>query len=246
MPDGKSLMIDTQQVHDRRVDIVNRGWMLSIQWLESPLVTWSDTDSPADSTTAQPIRKAKRIVVPTAPSLRRRHPTEFGGPQDECILKHPPLFQVTNQRRGASSHPRRQWPVIPLDVLMRIPITSRKTVIIAGPDLDKTHSTLQQPARDQALSPKVFRFFFRVDLSRILTRVFRNSILFEEIAGLVPNIKGLRRRKLHLRRQFITPNTGLKARIASSFVHMFAIENFKKVLSFRITLSRREPAILRK
>ena len=96
MPDGKSMMIDTQQVHDRRVDIVNRGWMLSIQWLESPLVTWSDTDSPADSTTAQPIRKAKRIVVPTAPSLRGRHPTEFGGPKDECILKHPSLFQVTN------------------------------------------------------------------------------------------------------------------------------------------------------
>ena len=96
MPDGKSLMIDTQQVHDRRVDIINRGGILSIQWFESPLVTWTDTDSPTDSTTAQPIRKAKWIVVPTTSSLRGRHPAEFGGPKDECILKHPSLFQVTN------------------------------------------------------------------------------------------------------------------------------------------------------
>ena len=164
MPDGQSCVVDAEQVQNGGVDIVDLCWTASVKRFVAPLIRLTVGHASLDATACEPIRKYIWIVVASLASLSAWHAAKFGGPQDYRLLQQAALLQVFQQRRRPDCHSSRQRPMITLDIFMGIPVTPRKTVIVAGPDLDESHSSFQQPASNQALPPKVFRFLSRVDL----------------------------------------------------------------------------------
>ena len=131
MPDGELGMVDPQEMKDRGVNIVNFGRISPIERFVAKRIARAVADSPTDPAAAQPIGKAVRIVVPTFAPLGAGHASELGRPENQRILEHPSLFEVLDQRRCTSSHPRGQRTVVSLDILMGIPIPPRKTVVVS-------------------------------------------------------------------------------------------------------------------
>ena len=78
--DGQPSMVDTKKFENRRVDIVDLGGVISIQWLVAERVAFSHGDSAAYTATTQPVGEDERIVITTGTTLTGGHSTEFGGP----------------------------------------------------------------------------------------------------------------------------------------------------------------------
>ena len=62
-------MIDAKQMQNRGMDVINLGWVFTIQWFVAPLITFPISDPSADATPAQPIGETIGIVVATFATL---------------------------------------------------------------------------------------------------------------------------------------------------------------------------------
>ena len=60
---GQPQMVETQQMQNRGVDVVDLCWMFPVQWLEPPLVRLSVGDASANSAAAQPVGEHVRVMV---------------------------------------------------------------------------------------------------------------------------------------------------------------------------------------
>ena len=103
--------------------------------------------------------------------------------------------------------------MVTFNILVAIPISSRKTIVIARPDLNKSDAPLQKTASDQALSAKILGFLRRVDRIRILRTLAIKSIHFHDMCRFTGDIKSFGRAKLHFCCQFVRPYASIKARI---------------------------------
>jgi hypothetical protein len=94
MTNGQSFVVDPHQMKNRGMDVVNLCRIFSIQWFVPPLVGFTMSNPPADTSSAQPICKDIGIMVTALAALSTGHASELRGPQHQGIVKHPPLFQI--------------------------------------------------------------------------------------------------------------------------------------------------------
>ena len=63
MSDGQPFMVDSQQVQDGRMNVVDLGRVITIQWLVSPLVTGPVRNATLNASSAEPVGKDIGIMV---------------------------------------------------------------------------------------------------------------------------------------------------------------------------------------
>ena len=97
MPDGQSCVVDTEQVQNSGVNIVDLCWTASVKGFVAPLIRLTVGHDSLDATACEPIRKYIRIVVASLASLRTGHAAELGGPEHDRIFQESALFQVLEQ-----------------------------------------------------------------------------------------------------------------------------------------------------
>lgn len=131
-------MINSEQMKERSVDVIDLRRIVSIQWFVSPLIGLTVGCSPLDATSTKPVRKDERIVIASCAALGRWHTPKFGCPHDQGILQHVALFQILNQSRRAVCHAERERAMVPLDIFMGVPVSPGKAVVVATPDLNES------------------------------------------------------------------------------------------------------------
>src|SRR5258706_15969685 len=90
--DGKFLMIDSEQVEDRGMEIVAVG---STGFrLPGPFIAFTIRHSTLDAGARKPRNRRSAVVIAARIPLAERHSPEFGGPDDERVFKQASGFQI--------------------------------------------------------------------------------------------------------------------------------------------------------
>src|SRR5690242_4834404 len=118
--------------------------------------------------------------------------------------------------------------MVAFDVLVRVPVPPRKTVVRAAPDLHEAHAALQKPAGDQAVAAEVLRDLLVETVEPAHRRRF---------AG---DIEDFRSARLQARCQFVAGDAGLEAGIARPRLFMAAIEAAQQLQTLRLAPGRDE------
>ena len=134
------------------MNVMAGSWVAALGRSKTPLVAFTVCHTALDSTSSKPVGEYERVVIPAFSALGAWHSAELGGPEDERVIEHAALLQVEDQRRRSARHPSCEWAVVALDVLVRIPVTARETVVVAGPDLHEAHASLEQSPGDETLA----------------------------------------------------------------------------------------------
>ena len=156
-------VVDSKLVKDGRMNVMAGSWVAALRWSKAPLVTFTMGHTALDSTPGQPIGEHERVMIPSLAALGARHPAELGRPKNDRVVKHASLFEVKDQRSRAARHAASEWTMIALDILVRVPVASRESVVVPGPNLDEPHATLEQSPRDDALAGEVVDLLDLVD-----------------------------------------------------------------------------------
>ena len=118
--------------------------------------------------------------------------------------------------------------MIPMDVFVGIPVSPRKPIVIARPNLDKPNPALQQPPGNQTFSSEVIGFLQFIDLLRKGGLPVIQSIQFQDVLGLVSKINGIGSTELHPCGQFVGPDSCLQPLVPFSQLAMFLIGFFQQ------------------
>src|SRR5262245_22745041 len=92
---GELLVIETEEMQDRRVKVVDRDRI--VHGVEAEFVGLPDNRATLRPASGEPHRIAERIVVATFAPLTVRCPAEFAAPDDESVLQQSALFQILEQ-----------------------------------------------------------------------------------------------------------------------------------------------------
>jgi hypothetical protein len=111
-------VIDSKQVENRGVNIIDLSRIAPIQRLITKRIAFAVRHSTFDAPTTKPVGKNKGIVVSAFSTLRRRHAPELGRPEYECVIEHSPLLQILNQGCATSCHSKTKRPLVSLDILV--------------------------------------------------------------------------------------------------------------------------------
>src|SRR5579871_2352157 len=91
------LVVDPQQVQDRGVEVVAVG--LTRGRFVRPFIALAVRSASLDPGPREPRDKGPAVVIAPGAALRKRHPSELGGPDDERVFKHPAGFEIANECR---------------------------------------------------------------------------------------------------------------------------------------------------
>ena len=87
MTDCELFMVNTQKMQHGGMDIINLGWVLTIQRLVTPLVTVPSSNPSFDSSSAKPVREDVGIVIAPLAALSARHTAKLCGPVYDGVIK---------------------------------------------------------------------------------------------------------------------------------------------------------------
>ena len=104
VPDRQFGVIDSQQVQDRGVDVVDLGRVFSVGGFETKLIAGAVRDPALDAATRQPICEAIGIVIAAFAALRTRHATEFGRPEHDRIFEQTQPLEIVDQCGRSDGH----------------------------------------------------------------------------------------------------------------------------------------------
>ena len=95
---AKTLVIQSQQMQNRGMQVINRGDLF--HGTMAKIISRPVTERRLNSCTSQSGREAGRIVVPTTGTLLESgHPSKFCAPHNQRILQQTSLFEVAEQSR---------------------------------------------------------------------------------------------------------------------------------------------------
>lgn len=142
---GQLFVVDSQQIQNRRVDVVTGGRVVAVGRAEAPLVTFAMSHTATDSASSKPVGEHERIVVSAFAALCARHPAKLGSPENERVVQHAALLEVENERRRTTCHTAGQGSMVALDILVRVPVAAGKPLSL--PDQICTKRTPRSSSR---------------------------------------------------------------------------------------------------
>ena len=80
VPESQPIVSNPKQVKNGRVDVVDRGWVITILWLEAPFIAQPMSHTPTNAGPTKPVGEAEGIVISPLASLRTRHSAKFSRP----------------------------------------------------------------------------------------------------------------------------------------------------------------------
>lgn len=164
MTEGELGVVNPQQMQEGGVDVVDLRGVFTIQGFVSPQIAFPVGDAAFDPAATEPVGENVGVVVAALESvLRRGHASKFGCPEDEGVLEHSPLFEVLNEGGGAEGHPHGERSVVSVDVFVGVPIAPWAPVVIAAPDLNKTHAPLEEAPCGEAFLREMEGFLGLID-----------------------------------------------------------------------------------
>src|SRR5580704_969833 len=223
MADGEPLVVDAQQVQHRGVDVVAGGRAVAVGRFVAPFVAGAECRTPADSAAGQPVGVGERVVVAAFAPPGARHAAELSRPVDERVVQQAALFEVEDQGGRGASHAEGHWAVVTGDVFVRVPVSTRKTVVAAGPDLHEPYAALQQTSGNEAFTAEVNGFLLGVDLGGKSGRRIVEAVHLQDVFRLAGDVESLGRAELHAGGQFVAMDAGLEPRVARASRQMLAI-----------------------
>ena len=151
---GQSFVVDTKQVKDSCVEVMDRDFVRD--GFVSKLIRLTERKRGFDSCTSKPCREPLDVVVSPGcfGSLHRGHPAELGTPDNQGILQHASLLHIGQQRRSGLVKNFTVSAVFIDDLRVRVPITDSLSARLIGPieQLDEADSFFQQSPRQDAVS----------------------------------------------------------------------------------------------
>src|ERR1041384_1092215 len=148
IPVRELFVIESEQVEDRRVEIVNVNGVLLR--LETELVRRAVGGAAFRAAAREPDGEAPLIVVAAGRrgELRRGRSSELARPEDERVFEHPALLEIGEERRDRLVAFQREPSVVLRDLVVVVPRLTG-----ARPDLDEPYSALEEPPRHEHLPP---------------------------------------------------------------------------------------------
>ena len=146
------LVVEPQQVQDRRVEVVDGRHILD--GFETEFVSRSVAEWSFDAGPGQPRGKAGRVVVSTAGSLlESRHATKLGTPDDERVFEQPSLFEILEQRGRRLIEHLPMLFVLRLQRLVTVTVTDALAACLISTveQLDESHPLLNQSSSEHAV-----------------------------------------------------------------------------------------------
>ena len=223
VPHREPGVVDTQKVQNGGVHIVDRCTH-PVGGLEAERIGGANTDTPLDTTTSQPVRKAVRVVIAPLASLRAGHAAKFGGPEHNGVIQQAGALEIGNQCGRGPGHTGGQGAVVAADILMAIPVASRETVVTTGPDLHKSHTPLQQAPGHQALAAHGVGLFQVVDLSIEGALTVVEAIEAQHLGGFTAPVERFGGGSLQAGSQLVGAQPGLETVIARAVIGVAAVE----------------------
>ena len=101
---GQLLMVDTQEMQNRRMDVINLRRVGAVKRLVAPLVARPVAHPPLDPPAAEPVAENIGVVVAPLAPLGARHAPELCGPENDRVVEEASAAQVLDQPRRAGSH----------------------------------------------------------------------------------------------------------------------------------------------
>ena len=155
---GELFVIETEQVEQRGVKVVDVDFVF--HGLVTELVGRSMMDSAFDAAAGHPDGESLGIVVATGAALRVGGAAKFSTPNDKRFIKQSTACEIGQQCGGRLIRGRSAGTVVRFNVGVSIPrhiVHGTVTIrVFAGKDLHKTHATLNETARGEALAGKDF------------------------------------------------------------------------------------------
>ena len=214
LSDGQSGVIDSKQVQDGGVDIVDLSGVIAIEGFVAPFVGVSAGDATADSTATQPVGEDIRVMVTAGGPLSGGHASEFCCPEDDGVIQQSALFEIFDERGGADGHTHGQWSVVALNIFVAVPVTAWEAVIVSAPDLNKSDASFQQSASDEAFATEAVSFFWDIDFRGPGTAGFCQPVGFESGGGFLGQVEGFGGTELHASGEFVGAEPGFESGIA--------------------------------
>lgn len=224
VPQGELGVVDAELVKHGRVNVINAGGIRAVLRTETPFVTFP-IGAALDAATAEPVGEDEGIVVAPLAALGAGHAAELGGPENERVLEHAPLFEVLDQRGGSMGHAQRERLMITFHILVAVPVAARVAVVVAAPDLYKAHPALQQTPGGQALTAKELGLRLHIDAAVVHAGRFRGqAIHVADVLGLAGEVEGVRGAELHGGREFIGAHPRLKTVVTGMLLRMGPVQ----------------------
>src|SRR5262249_5021540 len=150
---GEFLMVESEQVEDRRVEIVNGD--LFLDRFEPEFIGGSVGYASLDATAGQPHGESVRIVISAIALFGDRRAPELASPDDECFIQQSASFQVTDQSGRGAIHIGAALAEAFFEVLVIVPLLTGSVV-----HLNVTDAALDQPSGQQAAIGERIRSIF--------------------------------------------------------------------------------------
>lgn len=214
LSDGQPGVIDSQQMQDGGVDIVDLSGVIAIEGFVAPFVGVSAGDATTDSTATEPVGKDIRVMVTSSGPLGGGHASEFCCPEDDGVIQESALSEVFDERGGADGHTHGQWSVVALNIFVAVPVTTWEAVIVSAPDLNKSDASFQKSASDEAFATEAIRFFRDIDFRGPCTTGFCQPVGFEGGGGFLGQVEGFGGTELHASGEFVGAEPGFESGIS--------------------------------
>ncbi len=214
LSDGQTGVIDSQQMQDGGVDIIDLSGVIAIEGFVAPFVGVSAGDATTDSTATEPVGKDIRVMVTSSGTLGGGHASEFCCPEDDGVIEESALSEVFDERGGADGHTHGQWSVVALNIFVAVPVTTWEAVIVSAPDLNKSDASFQKSASDEAFATEAIRFFRDIDFRGPCTAGFCQPVGFEGGGGFLGQVEGFGGTELHASGEFVGAEPGFESGIA--------------------------------
>ena len=135
---GQSFVVDTKQVKDSCVEVMDRDFVRD--GFVSKLIRLTERKRGFDSCTSKPRGEALNVVISAGflGRLHGGHPSEFRTPYDKRILQHAALFQVAQQCCSGLVEDFTVSTVTFDDLRMRVPIADAFSTRLIG-TVEKLH-----------------------------------------------------------------------------------------------------------
>ena len=140
---GQLHIVETKQIKHRCMQIVNVQPVFD--GMESQIIGRTDCLAPLDTAARHPHREAGRVVVAAISLFAHRSPAKLSAPDNERRIEQAAPLEILQQPRDRFVGAGKLLGVVLFDTSVGVPLTPSPM-----PQLNKPHSALHQPTRQQA------------------------------------------------------------------------------------------------